>query len=80
MNQRMIFGRLVIGFIAIGTASAYSVESDLGCTSKVHFDNVSLTSHNVTLTSQKPCQYNNNSETKRNNTFHKIFFLKKNML
>ena len=38
-------------FIAIGTVSANSVESD--------FDNATLTPHNVTLTSQKPCQNNN---------------------
>ena len=37
---------------AIGTASANSVESDLRCTSRVYFDN-------MTLTSQEPCQYNN---------------------
>ena len=44
-----------------GKDSANSVESDLRCTSRVHFDtrNVTLTSHNVTLTVQKPCQYNN---------------------
>ena len=36
--------------ILIGTASANSVESDLGCTSRNYFDNVTLTSHNVTLT------------------------------
>ena len=40
----------------IGTASAKSVESDLGSTSRIYFDNVTLTSHNVTLTSQKPRQ------------------------
>ena len=33
-------------------------ESDLGCTSRINFDNVTLTLHNVTLTSQKPCQHN----------------------
>ena len=43
----------------IGTASTNSVESGLGCTSRVYFDNVTLMSHNVTPTSQKPCQYNN---------------------
>ena len=42
--------------------SANSVKSDLGCTSRLYFDNVTLTSHNVTLTSQKPCQYNNKLE------------------
>ena len=36
----------------IETTSANSVESDLGCTSRVYFDN-------VTLTSEKPCQHNN---------------------
>ena len=42
--------------LSSGTASAYSVELDLGCTSSIYFDNVTLTLHNVTLTSQKPCQ------------------------
>ena len=32
-----------------------SVESDHGCTSRIYFDNVTLTLYNVTLTSQKPC-------------------------
>ena len=36
-----------------------SMESDLGCTLRIYFDNVTLSSHNVTLTSQKPCQHNN---------------------
>ena len=45
--------------MTIGTASANSVESDLGCTSRIYFDNVKLTLHNVMLTSQKPCQHNN---------------------
>ena len=35
-----------------------SVESDLRCTSRIYFENVTLTLHNLTLTSQKPCQYN----------------------
>ena len=35
----------------IGTASGNSVESDLGCTSSVYFNN-------VTMTSKKPCQHN----------------------
>ena len=33
-----------------------SVESDHGCTSRIHFDNAG---DNVTLTSQKPCLHNN---------------------
>ena len=43
---------------SIGTASANSLESDLGCTSRIYIDNVTLTLYNVTLTSQKPCQRN----------------------
>ena len=49
---------------------ANSVESDLGCASRVYFHNVALTSHNVTLASQKPYQYSNKcdcSEIKGNN-------------
>ena len=34
------------------------VKSDLVCTSRVYFDNVTLVLHNMTLTSQKPCKYN----------------------
>ena len=55
---------------AIGTDLADSVESDLGCTLRVCFDNVMLTSHNVTLMSQKPYLYNNTfncSKTNSNN-------------
>ena len=44
---------------SIGTASANSMESDLGSTSRIFFDYVTLTLHNDTLTSQKPCQHNN---------------------
>ena len=38
-----------------------SVESHLGCTcrSRIYLDNVTLTLHKVTLTSQKPYHYNN---------------------
>ena len=32
------------------------MESDDGCTSRIYFDNVTLTLHNVTLASQKPCE------------------------
>ena len=35
-----------------------SVEIDHGCTSRIYFDNVTLTLHNMKLTSQKPCQHN----------------------
>ena len=43
---------------SFGTASANSVDSDLGCTSSVYFDNVTLTSHTVKLTAQKIFHYN----------------------
>ena len=33
---------------AIGTASANSLESDLGCTSRVYFDNVTLHANTIT--------------------------------
>ena len=36
----------------------YSLESDLGCSSRIYFDNVTMMLHNVTLTSQKPCKHN----------------------
>ena len=45
--------------LPIGTASANSVQSDLECTSEDLLDIVTLTLHNVTLTSQKPCQHKN---------------------
>ena len=61
---------------AIGTASASSanyVESDLGCTSRICFDNVGdnvkLTLDNVTLTSQKPSQHNNKCECSKTNGY-----------
>ena len=44
-----------------------SVESDLGCTSRIYFDNVTLTLHNVTLASQKPCQHNNKCDRSKTN-------------
>ena len=44
---------------SLGTASANSVDSDLGYTSSVYFDNVTLTSHTVKLTAQKIFHYNN---------------------
>ena len=47
-----------------------SVESDLGCTSSNYFDNVTLTIHNVTLTSQKLCQYNNKSDCSETNRYN----------
>ena len=45
------------------------VESDRGCTSRVYFDN-------VPLTSQKPCQYNNKidwSEKKTQAAVNKVY-------
>ena len=43
------------------------VESDLRCTSRIYFDNMTLTSHNVMLTSQKPCQHNNKCDCSKTN-------------
>ena len=40
-------------YTVIGTASTNSVESDLGCTRRINFDNMTLTLRNVMLTSQK---------------------------
>ena len=54
----------------IGTTSANSLDSDLGCTLRVNFDNVTLMSHKVALRSQKPCQYNNCSKTNGYNIPH----------
>ena len=42
----------------IGTALANSMELELNCTLRIYFDIVTLTLHNVMLTSQKPYQYN----------------------
>ena len=53
--------------VPIGFASANSVESDLGCTSRFYFDNVTLTLYNVTLTSQNPCQHNHKCDCSRTN-------------
>ena len=52
--------------LAIGTTSANFVESDLGCTSRVYFDN-------VTLTSQKPCQHNNKGDCSETHGYKHCF-------
>ena len=54
-----------------------SVESDLGCTSMIYFDNVTLTLHNVTLMSQKPCQHNNKCDCSKTNGYS-VMLLRKN--
>ena len=56
--------------MSFGTASANSVESDLGCTSRIYFDNVMLSLHSVTLTSQKPFRYNNNVDCSETNGYN----------
>ena len=38
--------------------------------SRVYFESVTLTSHNVMLTSQKPCQYNNKFDSSETNGFN----------
>ena len=60
-------GDIITRKTSIGTASANSVESDLGCTSMIYFDNVTLTLHSVTLTSQKPYQHNNKCDCRKAN-------------
>ena len=57
------------GNTAIGTASATSVESDLGWTWRIYFDNVALMLHNVMLTSQKPCQHNKKCNCSKINSY-----------
>ena len=42
-------------------------ESDLGCTSMIKFDYVTLTLHNARMTSQKPCQHNNKCDCSKTN-------------
>ena len=44
-----------------------SVESDLGCTLGIYFDNMTMTLHNVTLASQRPCQLNNKCDCSKTN-------------
>ena len=51
----------VAGFITLGQSELprpipwNSVESDLGCISRIYFDNVTLALHSVMLVSQKSC-------------------------
>ena len=52
-----------------------SAESDLRCTSRIYFDNMKLTLHNVTLTSQKPCQHYNKCECSKTNGYDEVCFL-----
>ena len=54
---------------AIGTVSVNSVESDLGFTSRVYFDNVTLALQNATLTSQKPYQNSNKCNCSNTNAY-----------
>ena len=54
-----------------------SIESDLRSTSKIYFDNVTLTLHNATLTSKKPYQHNKQcdcSKTNGKNEVYVVFF------
>ena len=49
------------------------MESDLGCTLRIYFDNVMLNLHNVTLTSQKPCQHNNNCDCSKTKLINEVY-------
>ena len=46
-----------------------SIESDLGCTSRINFDSVTLKLYDVTLTSHKPCQPNNKCNCSKTNEY-----------
>ena len=59
----------LIIMISIGTASANSVESDYGWTSRIYFDYVTLTLHNVKLTSQKPYQHISKCDCSKTNGY-----------
>ena len=56
---RRIFNKIARRAKKYTTTSANSVELDCGSSSRVYFDNVTLTSHNVAMASQRPCQNNN---------------------
>ena len=55
--------------LSIRTALANFVESNLGCTSRIYFDNVTLTLHNVTLTSHKQYHHNNKYDCNKTNVY-----------
>ena len=55
--------------MSIRTASVNSMESDLRCTSRIYIDNVTLTLHNLTPTSQKPYQHNNKCDCRKTNGY-----------
>ena len=59
---------------SIRTASANSMESDLGCTSRIYFDNVTLMLLNVALASKKPFKHNKKCDCSRTNGY-KWFFV-----
>ena len=54
---------------SIRTALVNSVESDLGCTSRIHFVHVTLALYKVTLTAQKPWQHNNKCDCSKINGY-----------
>ena len=72
---------MLLDVTSMGYASANSVESDLGCTLTVYFDN-------VTLLSQRPCQHNNKSDCLQHSTINVLemkmlqmtFVIKKHIL
>ena len=66
----MHFAEFHLGLHSIETATANSVESDLGCTSRVYFDNVTMTLHNVTRASHNPCQYINKFDCSETNGYN----------
>ena len=65
--NRTLNNELVMTSESIATASANSVEPDLGCTSRIYFDN-------MTLTSQKPCQHNNKCDCSKKTVINEVSF------
>ena len=62
--------------MSIRTALANSVEFRgiiPGCTSRISFDNVTLTLHNVTLTSQKPYEHNNKCDQSKIRVINEVY-------
>ena len=54
-----------------------SVKSDLGCTSRIYFDNMSykltLAFYNVALMSQNSCQHNNKCVCSKTNDLNEVY-------
>ena len=74
-GEFFFFWKSVQSYESVETASVNPVESDLELTSRIFFDNLTLTLHNVTLTSQKPCQYINKSDAEKQTVINEEFIV-----